>query len=82
MSYTYCFASDQHQRDDDTVEFAASAALAVSQEQKGMNLGMSTQTPLAVLGRMNLKQRAYTLGFRFVERHKGMLSMTSQCVDV
>lgn len=38
-----------------------------------MNLGMSTQTPLVVLGRKNLKQRAYKLGFRFVERHKGML---------
>lgn len=47
-----------------------------------MNLGRSTQTPSAVLSRMNLKQRAYTLGFRFVERHKGMLSMTSQYVDV
>lgn len=43
---------------------------------------MCTQTPLAVLDRTNLMERAYTLGFRFVERHKGMLSMTSQCVDV
>lgn len=47
-----------------------------------MNLGMSIQTPSAVLGRMNLKQWEYKMGFRFVERHKGMLSMTSQCVDV
>lgn len=77
------FASDQYHRDDDTVEFAVSAALPVSEEQWSMDFG-STQTPLVVLGRMSWVQEVYklALAFRFVGRHKEMLSMTSQCVDV
>lgn len=83
MGYNYWFASDQHHHDDDTMGFAASAASPVSEEeeQQSMDWGMNIQTLLAVLSRMNSTQRVYTLAVRFVERHKGMLSMTSRCVD-